>query len=332
MAPVNSVDTAIVESQYKLNDSDRDLVLSAVSSLDVPVNVRNKLYVALNRSLQKAWVPPEVLARWADDQENSVSKFAFLKEWCNDTTFAAMKIEERHIKKTEEFRHMKIGWSTKLDLELKYKADTNVGGKAYVEKLLKGPSKPHPFFPRDKTMRLYKHLAEIGEGRMDTHVHEKMSSIKGDVDGNADVAKVLENFAGKSVVNQADFQVFDDKPVADKPAKPAKKIKEAEAVPAEPAVKKEAAKVPKLSALLNKINAKEMEMNTLRNQLGNIKPNLKNMLDTHLQMLEDFKIKLEPAVLAGEEDVKLATEANLLLTDKSLKSDVALAAKTVKAG
>ncbi len=333
VAQVNSGDHAIIESQlYKLSDSDRDLVLNAASSLDVPVNIRNKLYAALNRSLQKTWIPPEVLARWADDQENSVSKFVFLKEWCKDTSFASMHIEERHIKKTEEFRHMKVEWSTKLDLDLKYRSDTNASGQQYVEKILRGPSRPHPFFPRDKTMRLFKHLAELGEGRIDTNAHERMSIIKGEVEGSADVAKALEHSAGKSVVDQADFGFFDDKPAAaDKPAKKGNGAAKSE--PAEPAgVKKDLAKVPKLSALLNKINAKEVEMNTLRNQLSNVKPNLKNMLDTHLQVLEDFKIKLEPAVLAGEENVELANEANLLLTNKSLKSDVAMAAKTVKAG
>ena len=48
---------AVPADSYKTLDADRDLVLSAASSLDVPVNIRNKLYAALKEVLKQ----PEVI-------------------------------------------------------------------------------------------------------------------------------------------------------------------------------------------------------------------------------------------------------------------------------
>ena len=336
-ADKKSEQNAVPAESYKMLDADRDLVLSAASSLDVPVNIRNKLYAALNRALKKPWVSPNILARWSEDQTSSTAKFNFLKEWCKDTTFNAVTIEEKHTKKSEDFRQMTIGWLTKLDLELKYKVATNPAGRAYVDKLMKGQSKPHPFFPRDKEMRLYKHLSDFTEGRIDSNVHEKGFSVKGEMEGNADIVTSLAGQFGSSMLSDADNAGF--QPAVDETKPKGKGKAKAKAAPSSPGPEgkvdkkpKDGPKAIKLALLLNKVNGKEIEMNMLRNQLGTVKPNMKNILDSHLQQLEDIKSKLEPAALAGDEDVDLSNEVVVFLGGKEMKSDIQLAAKSVKGG
>ena len=329
----------LLEQQYKITDSDRDAVLNAASSLDVPVNVRNKLYAALNRSLQKPWVPSGALARWAEDQQNASSKFNFLREWCKDTCFGSVVVEEKHTKTSEEFKKMSIGWATKLDLELKYNSSTNETGKAYVEKLLKGQWRPHPFFPKDKEMRLYKHLQNLSEGRQDSEIHQKGYSILGEMEAKPETASALETTFGPKMLDAKDFVGFAKANAPEPKAKGKAKSKVEASSPMEPAsektakgAKNAAPKTVKLAALLNKLNGKEMEMNVLRTKLSTVKPNMKSILDQHLEKAEELKGNLEPAVLAGEEDAELAEEVQAFMNGKELKADVALATKTVKAG
>ena len=96
-----------------MTSEDYALVMSATSSLDVPVKVRNKLYAALARALAKPNVSDKVLARWSEDQEASASKFQFLKEWCKDTNFGEITITETHIRKSEAVKELTI-WAITL--------------------------------------------------------------------------------------------------------------------------------------------------------------------------------------------------------------------------
>ena len=93
---------------------------------------------------------------------------------------------------------------------------------------------------------------------------------------------------------------------------------------------KQKASAPKLAVCLNKLNAKEVEMSTMRTRLASTKPGMKQILDVHLGKLEVLKGKLEPLVLNGEEDVDLAAEATAFLHDKDLKNDVRLASQQLK--
>ena len=314
---------------YKISDADRDAVLTAATSLDVPVGVRNKLYAALGRSLQKSWVPAAVLARWSEDSENAGTKFCFLKEWVQNTKFAHVQVQERHLQRSEEFKAIIFGWSTKMDLDIKYQSATNPAGAAYVNKLIaKAQSKPHPFFPKDKSMRLYKVLSEVSEGRRESNIKEKGYTLEGNMEENEDTFKALESAMQKDVPEVlAAGEAGDD---SKKKSKGKAKAK-AEAAPVA-AVEgaKQKASAPKLAVCLNKLNAKEVEMSTMRTRLASTKPGMKQILDVHLGKLEVLKGKLEPLVLNGEEDVDLAAEATAFLHDKDLKNDVRLASQQLK--
>jgi hypothetical protein len=54
---------------YKISDNDRELVELATAPADLPVAVRNKLYMAINRAFtaakdDKVFIPPAVIARY----------------------------------------------------------------------------------------------------------------------------------------------------------------------------------------------------------------------------------------------------------------------------
>ena len=184
-------------------------------------------------------------------------------------------------------------------------------------------------------MRLHKHLSDFAEGRKDSNVHEKGISVKGELEGSADNVTSLDGQFVSSMLSDADNAGF--QPAAND-AKPKGKVEaKAKDAPSSPGSEakadkkpKEAPKAIKLALLLNWVNGKEIEMNMLRNQLATVKPNMKNMLDSHLQQLEDIKSKLEPAALAGEEDADMSKEVVLFLGGKKMKSDIQLAAKSAK--
>lgn len=314
---------------YKISDADRNAVLTAASSLDVPVSVRNKLYAALGRSLQKPWVPATVLARWSEDSENAGTKFAFLKEWVQHTKFGHVQIREQHIQRSEQFKAITFGWSTKMDLDIKYQSATNPTGASYVNKLIaKAQTKAHPFFPKDKGMRLYKILAEVTEGKREASNKEKSYALEGSMEENEDAFKALEGAMQNNV-----REVLDAGDAGDDGKKKSRGKAKAKAEPApvsavEPAKKKEVAL--KLAACLNKLNAKEVEMSTMRTRLASTKPGMKQLLDVHLGNLEDLKGKIEPLVLNGDEDVDLAGEAAAFLQDKDMKNDIRLASQQLK--
>lgn len=314
---------------YKISDADRDAVLTAASSLDVPISVRNKLYAALGRSLQKSWVPAAVLARWTEDSENAGTKFAFLREWVQNTKFAHVQIKEQHIQRSEQFKAIIFGWSTKMDLDIKYQSATNPAGASYVSKLIaKAQTKAHPFFPKDKSMRLYKVLAEVSEGKRESNNKEKSYALEGSMEENDDAFKALEGAMQTNVpeVLEAGDAGDDGKKKSKEKAKAKAETATVSAV--EPAKKKAVAL--KLAACLNKLNAKEVEMSTMRTRLALTKPGMKQILDVHLGKLEVLKGRLEPLVLNGEEDVDLAGEAAAFLQDKDMKTDVRLASQQLK--
>ena len=323
---------------YQIGAADRDMVLAAATTLDVPVSVRNKLYSALSRSLAKPWVPAAVLAKWSEDQENSAAKFRFLQSWCRNTRFQEVRVEQRHIQKSEDYKNVTFGWMSKLELDLKYQSSSNAEGAALVAKLIKGPCKPHPFFPKDRNMRLYKHVVEITEGRRQQNITEKGCTTKGFMEDNADALQALEAGLSKGALKDEDFDTLNQlpQPVDDKASK--KKLagkKEADTsksaeLDSKPDKARKAPAVLKLTACLNKLNSKEVEMTSLRTRLQVAKPNMMHLLDTHLEKLEVLKGKVEPLALGGEECDELSAETALFLQDKTMKNDVGMAAKQLK--
>ena len=337
---------AAIEGGYKLTSEDYALVMSATSSLDVPVKVRNKLYAALARALAKPNVSDKVLARWSEDQEASASKFQFLKEWCKDTNFGEITITETHIRKSEAVKELTMGYYTQVDLELKYKGIPSAS--EFIAKIMStAKSIPHPMFPKDKALRMFRVLDAFKEGRKDTNIQEKQATVAGTAVGEG-AAKALENVFSKPVLS--DEQLFtaamDTAKTTPQPKEQAKAKGKAKAkakadalMDAEPAalaeqIGKSASKVMKLNICASRLGALEFDMSTLRKRLEDKKPAMKTLLDSHIYTVEDLKSKIEIAIISDETDAgvlkDLSDQTAAVLADKKMKDDIATANKQVK--
>ena len=71
-------------------------------------------------------------------------------------------MQERHVKQSTEFKSAVFGWFSRLELDLKYQTATSAAGAAFVNKIIsKAETKPHPMFPKDKSMKLYRVLSDL---------------------------------------------------------------------------------------------------------------------------------------------------------------------------
>ena len=353
-APTLAERTQIVASSpaadglgYKINPDDMEIIMSAGSSIDVPVKLRNKLYAALNRALQKPNVSDHVMARWSEDHNNATNKFTFLKEWCKDTDFGQVDVSESHIKKSEKSKEMTLGYYSQMDLELKYNVANNPSAAAFIQKIIKtAKSIAHPLFPKDKSMRMFQVLDNFTELRKDTDLHTKEAHMSGTVAGPTAAKAVEDAFAKPVFSDTGGFSAFEsEQPLQAQSPKTKAKAKakaKAEAAAAKPVddckapddAKKSASKVMKLSVCVTKLNAVDSEMIVLRKKLEQKKPAMKTLLDAHLGKIEILKAKLEDALILDEDDVDVLKEFSedtaALLADKTLKADMTTARSSVK--
>lgn len=235
---------APASNSYKVRAEDAAIVAAAASSADVPIMLRNKLYAALGRWLEKPDVPPPVLARWAEDQNSASAKFLFLKEFVADPTWGQMKVLQRHEMSKDSYQHAEMMWATRLQVELQYKAHKSEANKAYVDKMLrKAQQKPHPEFPKDKQMMLYRVMNFMVEGTKNNDHHSKGYEITSDVSTAAAADMIgaamdkgskqfnniafdaLENSPGKVKKTSKNKNKNDGSPTSIPKAKPAKKLK-----------------------------------------------------------------------------------------------------------
>jgi len=160
-------------------------ISSAAAPGDIPVKDRNRLYAALNRSMDRPGVPGGVLAAWAAAANEKDGKFLFLKKWIADPTFGFVKAFEKQSSAKQTFNGGEYVWATKMDAQNMY---ANVeGGKEYAEKLIANArqSKPHPDFPKDKTMRMYRILAKLSDGFMNKNTTERGYQAEAEVTDKA---------------------------------------------------------------------------------------------------------------------------------------------------
>ncbi|MCP4243052.1 MAG: hypothetical protein GY772_21065, partial [bacterium] len=154
-------------SQYHVPDDVVEEVLAATNPGQLDVKLRNRLQVALSRSLAKPGIPASLLARWADCKKDrsGVESLRFLQSWVSDTTFGRMVVEETQVNSSTRRDEEEWVWLTRMDLMRDYAA-LGLRCEEHVEKLVsKAQAKAHPAHPRDPDMRLFRVLGHVAEGR-----------------------------------------------------------------------------------------------------------------------------------------------------------------------
>jgi len=316
-------------------------ISSAASPGDVPVKDRNRLYAALNRAMERPGVPGGVLASWAAAASEKDGKFLFLKKWIADPTFGFVKATEKQSSAKQTFNGGEYIWATRMDAQNMY---ANVeGGKEYAEKLVCNArqSKPHPDFPKDKTMRMYRILAKLSDGFMNKNTSERGYEVEAEVTdkagGEALLAAVERQVKGSKGKTRCSSDSEDDEAAEKKKNKAAaakRKKEEAAAAaaaaknegeeepqPAEPkppakkAKTKKTGKATPLEDLAHDIRTKTLE---IKKTLASLKKNssvrhaksLESALAACLEPLEALGAKVEDAIVgeAGEEQIKQLQE------------------------
>ena len=104
---------------YHMTTEDRTALLTAADSTEVPIKLRNKLYVALGRLVKQGTknISAEFIAKWklAEDEGNE-SKFVFLQSWAQDTSGAVVLLNEKFSTSVAETDEVAFAWATKFDL------------------------------------------------------------------------------------------------------------------------------------------------------------------------------------------------------------------------
>jgi hypothetical protein len=200
---------------YQMKPDERATILSATTSKDVPVGLRNKLYSALKRCLIAGKMSDDVADEWlATEAKGQMSKFDFLQKWAGDTSGGTIVLGLRVEQLAEDYDDTEYVWMTKMDLYLAKKALESADMKAYCDKLIAAAkSKKHtdPKHRNDTEMKLYKVLGFHKEGHREAN--KRKSSMNLDVEAEASAHKaILSQFSAS-------------KPVEDEPEKVPKKLK-----------------------------------------------------------------------------------------------------------
>ena len=173
--------------------------MAAQSSKDVPIKLRNKLYAALNRFVQRPCnVDSKIAKQWAETEvKGSNSKFDFLKDWAKDTRGGELTLKDEHFKHVKDKNDELYTWYTRYELYFHYNAYKFPEMKSYADKLmLAAKTKPNtdPKFRKDTEMIMFKILTRHTEGHMESNGRLSSMQLAAGVDGEA-MGDVYDNFA-----------------------------------------------------------------------------------------------------------------------------------------
>ena len=174
-------------------------VLDAAESSEIDVKVRNKLYSAISRMLQRPGVSPHVLARWEAAGDSRIGKFSFLKEWVKDTSCGELVRKEIHLRRTTKYTDDQKVWATKMQVYAWYHAHTSPDAKKFVDDMcVKAVSKPNPDkkYKADPRFRVF-HVPYLNlTGSKDEAGRQTQLEVEGTVSCTTEEeAKALETYA-----------------------------------------------------------------------------------------------------------------------------------------
>jgi hypothetical protein len=193
---------------YTLKPEERSVILTATSSKEVPVALRNKMYSALKRCLDGGKMSEVVAEEWQTaENKGHVGKFEFMQKWAGDTSGGTITLKHQVVQGTKDYGGHEFVWLTKMDLYLEKKALENAEMKAYCDKLMafsKSKKHPDPKHKNDPEMKLYKVLGFLKEGKNDSTSRKNCMDLDIEAESGAHKA-ILGQFAeGKPVEEETE--------------------------------------------------------------------------------------------------------------------------------
>ena len=183
---------------YKLTASERSILLSARTSKDVDLKLRNKIYVAMNRFLKSEKVTKAAIDNWAAaSAKGDIGKFEFLQNWARDTSGGKISLHENHQQSTEDSENTTWVWTTKWDLYNAKKAFKNPEMRIYCDKIINAAKTKKHYdskFKGDPDMKLYRVLGEVMDSTTTSTKRTSTMKLSADVDKDAH-ASVLDQFS-----------------------------------------------------------------------------------------------------------------------------------------
>ena len=192
---------------YELSAEDRAAILTSKKSSDVPVAIRNRVYSAIARFVQKPTIDKETVKKWELASEGGqTGKFEFLQQFAKDTSGSSISMSEVHTKSAMEYDDTKFEWLTKWDLLAKKNAYLDPMLMRYCEKLLSAAKQRRHHDPKHKSdpdMMLYRVLRSSTEGSLNEKTRSTSLKIEADVDPDA-ASEVISLFANEGAKKNED--------------------------------------------------------------------------------------------------------------------------------
>ena len=192
---------------YELSAEDRAAILTSKKSSDVPVAIRNRVYAAIGRFVQKPTIDKETVKKWELASEGGqTGKFEFLQQFAKDTSGSSISMSEVHTKSAMEYDDTKFEWLTKWDLLAKKNAYLDPMLMRYCEKLLSAAKQRRHHDPKHKSdpdMMLYRVLRSSTEGSLNEKTRSTSLKIEADVDPDA-ASEVISLFANEGAKKNED--------------------------------------------------------------------------------------------------------------------------------
>ena len=192
---------------YELSAEDRAAILTSKKSSDVPVAIRNRVYSAIARFVQKPTIDKETVKKWELASEGGqTGKFEFLQQFAKDTSGSSISMSEVHTKSAMEYDDTKFEWLTKWDLLAKKNAYLDPMLMRYCEKLLSAAKQRRHHDPKHKNdpdMMLYRVLRSSTEGSLNEKTRSTSLKIEADVDPDA-ASEVISLFANEGAKKNED--------------------------------------------------------------------------------------------------------------------------------
>ncbi len=182
---------------YQMDAEDRALVLNARMPKDIPLKVRNKIYSAIGRALDRPKISSAMAVAWRSAEtaeQPREAKFEFLRKFAQDTEGAEMNIWEMGERTQRSYEDDRYIWITKTELYVKMNAFKYKEVAIYCDKQLAGaPTRPHTEkrHRRDPDFRQYKILKESIDGDWKDTSHKSGYELEGGVDPSATTEAVL---------------------------------------------------------------------------------------------------------------------------------------------